>query len=91
MNRFTLPLVKRMFFPLLKKILFIALIVIFILFVLSQCGCRKQRNEPPVTGVSLPLVVPPIELPFSKPTVCEPPFSFEEGWLPEGLTSLTDQ
>ena len=79
MNRFTLPLVKRMFFPLLKKILFIALIVIFILFVLSQCGCTEQTNEPPDSNVSVPVVEPPVmELQTDKLTVYEPVPSIEK-------------
>ena len=63
--------------PLLKKILFIVLIVIAVLFVLSQCGCTEKEEAPP-------LVEPPvIELPSYEPTVCQPPPSIEKEWLPK--------
>ena len=67
---------RQMPLPLLKKILFIVLIVIAVLFVLGQCGCTEKEEAPPP-------VPPVIELPSYEPTVCQPPPSIEKEWLPE--------
>ncbi len=73
---------KRMLLPVLKKILFICLVVIAVLFVLNQCGCAKGTDEPSVPeppGIELPSIeLPSVELPSSKPVVCPPAHPVEK-------------
>lgn len=68
---------KRMFLPVLKKVLFICLVVIAVLFVLNQCGCAKGTDEPSVPEPPS-IELPSVELPSSKPVVCPPAHPVEK-------------
>lgn len=74
--------VRGMVLSMLKRIIPLCLLVIAVLFILSQCGCTEKPEDASV--MKLPVVEPPAsELLDCKPTVCEPPPLIEEEWLLE--------